>query len=402
MVVQSVAGADVITRMMYDTMSQLVGESKYPDNWWHERQHCFNSISPTLIDTLDLAWQGMIDYWDMRGLEYDGWLECNSSEKEYMEKNCTIQPIVEMAIWEPCNYVSNLAYDRLVLEICNQNDWTLEEMDVSKIAQAYALITFGSAFFHGSETRLGMLQDNISNNLFTYILHQASMKNIPYDPILHDLSVTPRTMTSEEIVDYWLDMFDTVNVAEWNETLHQVDLPSLQFTFSGIFTHIMLLDFGYNSTVAVALPFMDLLGVDDEMRNFIFGQYLPLLDEKIGHIELSLLEKAELFENTIGTVIKLLYGFVWQEEVIDFGGLNMTPEANAAGAAFTPKLNAFGNNLTRWDLTVEDVQMGGGYPGSAGCNDVIPHAKWHAQSAASLSDMTKLVDFVLKLENKHM
>lgn len=30
------------------------------------------------------------------------------------------------------------------------------------------------------------------------------MKNIPYDPILHDLSVTPRTMTSEEIVDYWL------------------------------------------------------------------------------------------------------------------------------------------------------------------------------------------------------
>ena len=51
-------------------------------------------------------------------------------------------------------------------------------------------------------------------------------------------------------------MFDTVNVAEWNETLHQVDLPSLQFTFSGIFTHIMLLDFGYNSTVAVALPFM--------------------------------------------------------------------------------------------------------------------------------------------------
>ena len=111
------------------------------------------------------------------------------------------------------------------------------------------------------------------------------------------------------------------------------------------------------------------------MRNFIFGQYLPLLDEKIGHIELSLLEKAELFENTIGTVIKLLYGFVWQEEVIDFGGedylkcnhscfpwcikigLNMTPEANAAGAAFTPKLNAFGNNLTRWDLTVEDVQV---------------------------------------------
>ena len=27
---------------------------------------------------------------------------------------------VEMAIWEPCNYVSNLAYDRLLVEMCVQ------------------------------------------------------------------------------------------------------------------------------------------------------------------------------------------------------------------------------------------------------------------------------------------
>ena len=58
----------------------------------------------------------------------------------------------------------------------------------------------------------------------------------------------------------------------------------------------------------------------------------------------------------------------------------------------------FFNNLTRWDLNVQDVQLGGGYPGSVGCNDVIPHAKWHLQTAASLSDMTRLVDFVLYLE----
>ena len=27
---------------------------------------------------------------------------------------------VEMDIWEPCNYVSNLAYDRLLVEMCVQ------------------------------------------------------------------------------------------------------------------------------------------------------------------------------------------------------------------------------------------------------------------------------------------
>ena len=68
--------------------------------------------------------------------------------------------------------------------------------------------------------------------------------------------------------------------------------------------------------------YLDLLGVDEEMKDFIFGLYLPLLEEHIGHIKLTVLEKAELLENTIGTVTKLLYGFVWQEEVIDFGGFN--------------------------------------------------------------------------------
>ena len=82
-------------------------------------------------------------------------------------------------------------------------------------------------------------------------------------------------------------------------------------------------------------------------------------------------------------------------------GVNLLPSVNEAGAKFTAELNMFANNLTRWDLHVDDVQSGGGYPGSAGCNAVIPHAKWHAQTAASLADMSRLMDFVVKLENNH-
>ena len=52
-------------------------------------------------------------------------------------------------------------------------------------------------------------------------------------------------------------------------------------------------------------------------------------------------------------------------------------------------------------LTLVLLQVGGGYPGHVGCNNVIPHAKWHAQTAAALSDMTRLMDFVLELENRH-
>ena len=60
--------------------------------------------------------------------------------------------------------------------------------------------------------------------------------------------------------------------------------------------------------------------MDEETREFIFEIYLPVLDQNIGHIQLSLLENAELSENTLGTVIKLLYAFVWQESIVDLGG----------------------------------------------------------------------------------
>ena len=78
-----------------------------------------------------------------------------------------------MDIWEPCNYISNLAYDRLMVEMCLQQDWALSEHTVAKIAQAFAINTFGSAFMHGSDTNLGGSQDVRSNDLFPYIIYQA-------------------------------------------------------------------------------------------------------------------------------------------------------------------------------------------------------------------------------------
>ena len=131
-------------------------------------------------------------------------------------------------------------------------------------------------------------------------------------------------MSAAEIVDYWLNMFETTDVTEWFEAFHIIDIPPLQKTFSGIFGHILLLEYGYNRTVEIATPFMNLLGVKDEDQRFIFDEYLPLLEQYIGHIDLTLLETAELNENAIGTVVKLLWAFVWQESIIDLGCIKLS------------------------------------------------------------------------------
>ena len=127
-----------------------------------------------------------------------------------------------MDIWEPCNYISNLAYDRLAVEMCLQQSWALSPHTVSKIAQAFAINTFASAFMHGSDTNLGGSQDVRSNDLFPFIIYQArqlllepqilifcsqaGVSNIPYNPVIHDLSTEPRNVTGEQAVDLFHHM----------------------------------------------------------------------------------------------------------------------------------------------------------------------------------------------------
>ena len=226
------------------------------------------------------------------------------------------------------------------------------------------------------------------------------MASIPYSPVIHDLSDTPRQMSGEQMVDYWLDMFNTMPVSDWTDAMAMLDIPPLTKTFSGIFGYILLLGLGdLNDTISVTTPLMDAFGVSPEDKEFFLSSYLPAVDDATEHVSLTLLEKTELMENTVATVIKLFYAFFWQEGVFDLGGANLTPEANAFGAALLPHVNEFANNLTTWSLWVPDVQAGSGYPGSGWCNDLIPHAKWHVETAASLADVARLADMVLRLAN---
>ena len=107
----SVHGQLDITRAMYDSISNMMGEKVYPEAMWKERVDCFDKISPNLNIAMEKAWEGMIRYWDLRGQEADPWLPCEKEER-WFESNCTSQTGVQMDIWEPCNFASNLAYDR--------------------------------------------------------------------------------------------------------------------------------------------------------------------------------------------------------------------------------------------------------------------------------------------------
>ena len=83
---------------------------------------------------------------------------------------------------------------------------------------------------------------------------------------------------------------------------------------------------------------MDAFNLPDEIRTFMFDQYLPEVDEKSAQnnldetcvccqirlatadINLGILEKGQFQLNTVGTLVKLIYAFLWQASTCMYVG----------------------------------------------------------------------------------
>merc|ERR1712061_670723 len=128
-------------------------------------------------------------------------------------------------------------------------------------------------------------------------------------------------------------------------------------------------------------PLMDLFNLPQEIRDFINNQYLPEIRTVTSGIRIGILEK-------------LLYAFVWQEQILDIPFV-FDPEANIKGNELIPVVNAFANRLNDFTFYEENFQNGTLiYPGDGWCNNQEAHSKWHVQSAVGLLDLVYLCDTI--------
>lgn len=124
----------------------------------------------------------------------DDWIPCPPVVLRWLERNCRIQEFGNVSIWEPCNYVSNLAYYRTTTEICARQNWRLPSTSVKAIIKAFASLATGSCFKHGSNTHLGDVADVRVNDLFGWIVYQSMVEKLTKGnhSIVHDLAYQPR------------------------------------------------------------------------------------------------------------------------------------------------------------------------------------------------------------------
>ena len=83
-----------------------------------------------------------------------------------------------MAIYEPCNYVSNVAYYHSATRICDYPEWHISGEDQKAIKRSFATLAMGSAFFHGSHTSVGMDFDNSMIAYIAFMAHQYSISGL--------------------------------------------------------------------------------------------------------------------------------------------------------------------------------------------------------------------------------
>merc|ERR1711865_411304 len=135
--------------------------------------------------------------------------------------------------------------------------------------------------------------------------------------------------------------------------------------------------------------------LSDDVRVFITETYVQNIRGAVD-FQLTLEEKEALVPIFLGTVLKLLWAFVWQEQTFVYP-FQFNAEWNLAGNLVTPSLFALANNLTKFPHNDDDYQQTKDiYPGQSHCNvkASAPHAKWHEISATGLMDLAFMSDAV--------
>lgn len=132
-----------------------------------------------------------------------------------------------MIVYEPCNYVSNVAYFRSVTRICDYPDWHVTDDFVREFKRGFATLAMGSAMWHASHTDLGYVFDNNVIGLISYLAYQAIVENLPGDSsILRELSDTPRAHTGIEVSANLTDWLRTQPAEKWGEAIVNLDIET--------------------------------------------------------------------------------------------------------------------------------------------------------------------------------
>jgi len=395
-------------RETFDSLTRFATRlptSKYPEDKWTAITECMATAGPTLYPTAsDAAWDGWTQFGISGGIPGDVWKfdnpSCGFNEDD--PRNMTFKGN-KFPIIEPCNTVSNLAYYRILPDLCNvRHNLTMSDEYADALIKSFATLGMGSSFMHGSRTQLGGTFDNVPIGVIAYQYHQLMTDSLisgvnGTDSVLHEISNVSRAYDGRTLADKLITIPLDFEIKDWNDNLNGLDVPDYFFTFSTIIVNaltLMLPDSVADVVINIAIGLFGNM-LSDDVRVFITKTYVENVRGAID-FQLTLPEKEALLPIFLGTVMKLLWAFVWQEQAFVYS-FEFNAAWNVLGNQVTPALFSLANKLTKFPHDDLDFQKAKAiYPGQASCNikASAPHAKWHEISATGLMDLAFMSDAV--------
>eukprot|EP00300_Choanocystis_sp_HF-7_P037940 c54390_g1_i1.p1 GENE.c54390_g1_i1~~c54390_g1_i1.p1 ORF type:complete len:376 (+),score=10.68 c54390_g1_i1:23-1129(+) len=172
-----------------------------------------------------------------------------------------------------------------------------------------------------------------------------------------------------------------------------MDVPNYYNTFAG--TVVTCFHLIFPTPIAEALnAFLIPIFLGPGEAEFVLDHYEPtlILALQENDVDLPVDVALDFGARGLGTLIKMMYAFVWQEQLIP-GPWLYSPEDNIRGAEVMPEINAIGNDISGYNHTDDDLQDAiNTYPGDYECRRQEPHSKWHEQSGNALIDLMWLTD----------
>jgi hypothetical protein len=233
-----------------------------------------------------------------------------------------------------------------MVEICERGnlsgmEWTLPEEYVRAFVEVYNVLGFGSAFFHACGTcGTGAAIDVVPIDFFALLFVQGSLSSLEFNPVLHELRLPEqpaRQYTAYGYVDAMTEMVSAESVYEWKRILDAFDAPN-QYVSFGAFVALNL-DVLFLDRPDLSDAIMELVGpliLTPSQLEFLLEVYVPeVRSEIIAKIPFGGEDRAALSNMFMGTLMKMMFAFYWQEQIVD-GDHLYDIEAIQRGAANQP------------------------------------------------------------------
>lgn len=357
----------------------------------------------------DAAWGGFLEY--ATNGSYS-WGKANGTG--FIEYDPRPMDLQNITVYETCNFASNMAYYRTMLGVCDAgraDQYSMSSQAVHALIQSYAGLASGSAFYHAQGSSrgrhsLGNRLDNIPIATLAYVAHQVSVSALNNSqPLLSDLTPdnTYRNRTAIELAGDFIAIVEFEDVSKWNHLLNtRVGdiIADYYAVFGAIVTSMLNLIFPEEIADPLVKLIATIVAGKDEAK-FLTQKYAPTFRNATKDVKLSVVTKASLALRGAGTVMKLVYAFLWQEKMIPWFGLH-DAGINRLGGQALPFINKLANMLTGYKQPSKDVQDGVNvYPGDQECRvGTSPHTKWHEAAGTGLLDLMHLADDMNRILRK--